>query len=168
MRCSALLTPSVRQGRTAPPSRGSCVGGRPQAATQQGSMSGHLARRVVAPHTKKNRVPTRHSEAAGRRIRILVLVLFCYAKGRGMRILRSAQNDEVGALGMTERKRGAPLCSPPQSGKAGQLPRQGGAVMARRVVAPRERSGSVSVRRAATGRPYYIGEGVPPLTPRPA
>ena len=32
---------------------------------------------------------------------------------------------------MTERKRGALLCSPPQSGCAGQLSRQGGAMMAR-------------------------------------
>ena len=40
-----------------------------------------------------------------------------------MRILRFAQNDKEGTLGMTEKKGGASLRSPPPSGCAGQLPR---------------------------------------------
>ena len=44
-------------------------------------------------HTEKNHAHPRHSEAAGRRIRTPVSLPSSYAKGRGKRILRFAQND---------------------------------------------------------------------------
>ena len=115
-------------------------GGAGQLPRQGGAM---IVRRVIALHTKKHQAPllmsfraivkNPHPSSLAPSLRELspkvTEGVFPSRTRMGRRILRPY------GLRMTERKRIAPFCSPLQSGGAGQLPRQGGAMIVRRVIA---------------------------------
>ena len=124
-RCSILFTPSVWWSRTAPPSRGS-----------YDSAPGHYAPHKEAPgsvpHVILSEAKNPHPSSLAPSLRELspkvTEGVFPSRTRMGRRILRPY------GLRMTERNGGAPFCSPLQSGGAGQLPRQGGAMIVRRVI----------------------------------
>ena len=164
--CSLPFTPSVRQSRTAPSSRGSYDGRANQGPhaspakrvawgedeqgsgarnARQGVLSGaDFARTTSRPTQRKTTPPPCHSEAVRPKnpLPSSSCLSVTYKDGRNgfFASLRMTR----GALRMTERGRSAPSRSPPQSGRAGQLPRPGGAMMGAQIRGPTraQRSGS--------------------------
>ena len=159
--------PSVRQSRTAPPSRGSCDGRANQGPhaspakrvawgedeqgsgarnARQGVLSGADFARTTSRPTQRRTAPhPRHSEAVRPKNPYSRPFSFLLRTKTGVTDSSpSAQNDKRGGAQNDKGGSRASFCSPPQSGRAGQLPRPGGAVTGAQIRGPTraQRSGS--------------------------